>query len=337
MPKRAVVGILFAVALQGGAWFLHGPALAAEEPYLWWGTCQNAQNLDARIAACTRIIELVKQGYYKDWAWGWDGGGAHLPTAYYHRGRTYQEQGDTRRALEDYRWLADQCPVSWRGTCLRSWNVKQHVAALEAKLTPPSRSNPPPNSTAPVPSPQPPKIAGTSPVGGGATIKVDNATGQNGQEVRVITLEGPLTFGDDKRFAAVAIGASSAIVVLNSPGGSVAAGIGIGTAIRLLGFSTLVPEGLQCASACALAWLGGTPRFMGRGATIGFHAAFVTENGQDTVSSAGNALVGAYLNQLGLSMQAITYITEKQPADIQWLTFDDAATFGIEVSKVPPG
>ena len=46
---------------------------------------------------------------------------------------------------------------------------------------------------------------------------------------------------------------------------------------------------------------------------------------------------GDYLNQLGLSMQAITYITEKQPADIQWLTFDDAARIGIEVSKFPAG
>jgi hypothetical protein len=111
----------------------------------------------------------------------------------------------------------------------------------------------------------------------------------------------------------------------------------IGRAIRLKGFGTLVPQGFQCASACALAWLGGSPRFMGHDATVGFHAVFTTNNGQDTVSSAGNAVVGAYLDQLGLSMQAITYITEKQPNDIQWLTFDDAGRLGIEARKFPPG
>jgi hypothetical protein len=76
---------------------------------------------------------------------------------------------------------------------------------------------------------------------------------------------------------------------------------------------------------------------MGEGATVGFHAMFTSDNGQEAVSSAGNAIVGAYLNQLGLSIQAITYITEKQPNDIQWLTFEDAAQFGIEVRKFPGG
>ena len=122
--------------------------------------------------------------------------------------------------------------------------------------------------------------------------------------------------GDEKRFADAAIRATDATVALSSPGGNMLAGIEIGQAIRLKGFSTLVPEGFQCASACALAWLGGTTRFMGQGATVGFHAIFTTENGQNAVSSAGNAMVGAYLSQLGLSMQAISYITEKQPNDI---------------------
>jgi hypothetical protein len=34
---------------------------------------------------------------------------------------------------------------------------------------------------------------------------------------------------------------------------------------------------------------------------------------------------------------SITYITEKQPNDIQWLTFDDAGRLGIEARKFPPG
>jgi hypothetical protein len=126
-----------------------------------------------------------------------------------------------------------------------------------------------------------------------------------------------------------AVRVSDAVVVLSSPGGSLVAGIEIGKTIRLKSFKTMVPEGFQCASACAFAWLGGSPRFMGTGSTVGFHAAFSTENGQDKVSSVGNAM----LNQLGLPSSAIIYITEPQPDDIRWLTFDDAARIGIEVSK----
>ncbi len=152
-----------------------------------------------------------------------------------------------------------------------------------------------------------------------------------GGQFDLITVVGDLVPGDDKRFIEFALGAANAIVAFQSPGGNLVAGIEIGKAIRLKGFSTLVPDGTQCASACALAWLGGHVRFMGRGAKVGFHAVYTNDNGQVTVSSAGNALVGAYLNQLGLSNSAIMYITEASPNEIQWLTFADAQDVEIDV------
>jgi hypothetical protein len=79
-------------------------------------------------------------------------------------------------------------------------------------------------------------------------------------------------------------------------GGSLIAGLQIGETIRLKNFSTLVPEGAQCASSCALAWLGGTRRLMGSLAQVGFHAAYDGQTHQ--VTSSGNALVGAYLNKM---------------------------------------
>jgi hypothetical protein len=47
------------------------------------------------------------------------------------------------------------------------------------------------------------------------------------------------------------------------------AGLRIGEAIRRMGFSTIVPDGRHCASACAFAWLGGIERFIGTDARIG--------------------------------------------------------------------
>ena len=147
----------------------------------------------------------------------------------------------------------------------------------------------------------------------------------------IIFVVGQLSIGDDKQFLKVALNSENAIVVFQSPGGNLFAGIEIGKAIRLKGFFTLVPDGVQCASACALAWLGGRSRYMGATANVGFHAVYVKAEGQAAVSSAGNAVVGAYLNQLGLPTSAIIYITEAPPDGMQWLNFVDARRYGIDV------
>lgn len=51
----------------------------------------------------------------------------------------------------------------------------------------------------------------------------------------------------------------------------------------------------------------------------------------------GNALVGAYLNDLGLSPNAIRYITTPGPNDVQWLSIRDAIMIGINVETIQEG
>lgn len=147
-----------------------------------------------------------------------------------------------------------------------------------------------------------------------------------------ILIEGELQLGDDKTFVGLAVPLGDAIVILHSPGGSLVAGLEIGKAIRLKGFSTAVPDGASCASACALAWLGGTTRFMGGAAKVGFHAAFAEASGQRAVTSVGNALVGAYVAQLGLPERAVVFITSPQPDGMAWLSATDAQKTGIAVN-----
>ena len=84
----------------------------------------------------------------------------------------------------------------------------------------------------------------------------------DGRETTIISVKGEIKPGDDEKFTGMADGKGDAVVILDSPGGNVLAGIQIGEAIRRNGYSTLVPRGLQCASACALAWLGGRTRLM---------------------------------------------------------------------------
>jgi hypothetical protein len=79
--------------------------------------------------------------------------------------------------------------------------------------------------------------------------------------------------GHDKRGAIMFGRLTKAVVVFNSDGGNLQAGIEIGKTIRLKSFANAVLDGFRCVSSCAFAWLGGSPRFMQRGAKIGFHAA----------------------------------------------------------------
>jgi len=144
----------------------------------------------------------------------------------------------------------------------------------------------------------------------------------------LIIVDGTLEKDDEKKFINIALPQPDAIMIFRSNGGNLVAGIEIDKAIRMKGFSTLVPNDMHCASACALAWLGGRVRAMSRSARIGFHAASVADKGE--VTSVGNAMIGAYLNQLGLPTSAIVYITEPSPDEIRWLTFSDAQTYGID-------
>lgn len=153
----------------------------------------------------------------------------------------------------------------------------------------------------------------------------------------IILVRGDLALGDDKAFANVALAHSSAIVALNSNGGLLLPGLEIGKAIRLKGFTTVVPEGFQCASACALAWLAGTPRFLSPNGRVGFHAAYLESDGRRMPTSTGNALVGAYLNQLNLPTSAVIFVTSAPPEDMRWLSLDDAQRNGIEARKFDPG
>ncbi|MBY0612027.1 MAG: hypothetical protein K2P80_07560 [Beijerinckiaceae bacterium] len=165
--------------------------------------------------------------------------------------------------------------------------------------------------------------------------EVTTIPGSNGGP-SVIVVRGDLAKDDDKIFANVALAQSSAVVLFSSNGGLLLPGIEIGKAIRLKGFATVVPDGFQCASACALAWLAGSPRFLSSKGRVGFHAAYLESDGRLMPNAVGNALVGAYLNQLNLSSSAVIYITSAPPEDMRWMNVEDALRIGIDVRRFDP-
>jgi hypothetical protein len=65
-------------------------------------------------------------------------------------------------------------------------------------------------------------------------------------------------------------------------------------------------------------------------AQIGFHAAYNSNSGRET--GVGNALVGAYLNKIGLPYEAVIYITQAAPDSMTWLSVSEALKRGIDVA-----
>jgi hypothetical protein len=144
----------------------------------------------------------------------------------------------------------------------------------------------------------------------------------------VISINGFIEMGDDKKFIDITTGIRKAIVFLESPGGRISPAMAIGIEIRKHDFGTTVPQGKVCTSACALTWLAGTPRYMGKDAKVGFHAAKVKQ--EDTEPSApGNASVGYYMHELKFPLQAVIFVTETSPDNMAWLSQEDAQTYGI--------
>ena len=139
-----------------------------------------------------------------------------------------------------------------------------------------------------------------------------------------IVINGSMNLDDADQFIQKAE-VSNAIVSFNSEAGNLLAGFLIGQTIREKKFATAVKRGDQCASACGLAWLAGSRRFLEPGARIGFRAA------RDS-AELGNAVLKGYLNELELSAPAKAYITEAPPKGMKWLDNAQAAKLGIAIS-----
>jgi hypothetical protein len=166
-------------------------------------------------------------------------------------------------------------------------------------------------------------------------VEAANIEVRQADPTALVMVEGDLELTDIEIFRSKVAPLSRATVAFRSDGGSLLAGIRIGMLIRVKNFTTIVPDAAQCASACAVAWLGGARRFLGAGSKVGFHAAYVQRAGGTAESGPGNAVLGAYLDQIGLPEDAIVYITQAAPNSMKWLNMDEAAQHGIEVALLP--
>ena len=155
-----------------------------------------------------------------------------------------------------------------------------------------------------------------------------------GFENAMIMMTGEVTDGDAQRFEELVatLGGAHATLNVSGPGGLVNEALDIGAQVQEHRFATMVSSQTECYSACALIWLAGPRRYISPDSVIGVHAAFRTSD-NDTAEEFGvaNARIGAFLNMIGLPLDAITYITTAPPDATLPITPAIARTLGIEV------
>jgi hypothetical protein len=148
--------------------------------------------------------------------------------------------------------------------------------------------------------------------------------------VTAILIKGEIESGDAQDFIRLTEEKQRVLVALSSPGGTIHDALTISAQIRTKGFATTVAD--ECVSACALVWLSGVRRYLNSNARVGFHAAYVMKNGVPVETGMGNAEVGAFLAHLGLSREAIQFVTAAPPEGVRWLSYDDANRLGISIA-----
>lgn len=165
-------------------------------------------------------------------------------------------------------------------------------------------------------------------------LAADISVATTDQKKVYIQFIGEFKSQDTQKFKELAYKEHAEGVLFDSPGGDLDAGLAVGQTIRELGLVTLVPSNAGCFSACAIAWLGGSQRFMAKSSEVGFHAAYKFEGNKKVETGMGNALVGAYFTRIGLPEKAVAYLTAAPPDKLLRLTPDLAKDIGVNFTLI---
>lgn len=165
-----------------------------------------------------------------------------------------------------------------------------------------------------------------------AEITIDK---QSNSKIVFIEINGDIEKGDASKFRRFALQYPTAVVILSSDGGYLPDALEIGQIIRINKYKTAAIKDNPCNSACGLIWLAGEKRVLTNGGRVGFHAAYVLENGGKAAESGvANAMVGRYLTLLNLSEEAVRFATTAPPTSLRYITEHNAADLGIIVEYV---
>jgi hypothetical protein len=162
------------------------------------------------------------------------------------------------------------------------------------------------------------------------------------RRVNAILATGEIVRGDTERLLAYLNGLSSkpiTAIYLSSPGGSLFEGMSLGRFFKRMRIKTIVEGNEMCASACALAFLGGRDpqgsRWMSSTTTsrLGYHQ--FKCNGRTCDESYGQLGASQILSyadeEMGAPRQIIRAALETPPHQMYWFGTDELLALGILV------
>lgn len=130
-------------------------------------------------------------------------------------------------------------------------------------------------------------------------------------------------------------------ISFDSPGGNVVAAIRFGRALRALNAKTLQIRALECASACAFAFVGGVERFAEPG-SIGVHRVSLSDDvpmdnklAVSTVQVMTGEIIG-YLTDMGVSPSLLQLSLSIDSTDIRYLTAAEMRNWNINTPEDTP-
>lgn len=154
-------------------------------------------------------------------------------------------------------------------------------------------------------------------------------------ETPVIILKGEFEYTDDPSELEKLVANSGARgVFFNSGGGNIVAAIAYGRKIRALRLGTFQPRALECASACALAFLGGIIRYADPGA-IGVHQSSFAPghdiDSSDAVASVQSitAEIISYVVEMGVDPRLLQLSLSTESHDMRYLTAQEMKTLNV--------
>lgn len=171
-----------------------------------------------------------------------------------------------------------------------------------------------------------------------AAITIERVTIVQGPPV--LLLKGDFENSDDPQALKREVDLTgSRIVTFNSNGGNIAAAMSYGRLIRSLGLATMQMRAAQCASACALAFVGGKPRVAEPG-SIGVHQSSFSPDtelsGPAAVAAvqAVTAQIMTYLIEMDVDPKLLQLSLSIPHDDMRYLTASEMRTFGVVSNDV---
>lgn len=153
--------------------------------------------------------------------------------------------------------------------------------------------------------------------------------------VHYIVVSGEFALGDDlTRFAEVVRSHNAAVVGFDSNGGNVVKAMGLGRLIRSYRLHTIQVRGPDCASACALAFMGGVRRIADPGA-IGVHKSSfsgdVVLDAKVAVSAVQQltAEVITYMLEMGVDPALLQLSLKYESDDVRYLSKSEMEQFRV--------